>query len=121
VTNIVLFPASDRPIAQSEIDRLHAEAFRNLENSICDCLSMARIAAQEVTEIRTENRELVLRFATSPKCWLLSKPTITPLGTAKIPTTTTRPELIFRRKHDPGASGHTFGARQRSRMKEAAN
>jgi hypothetical protein len=59
MSNVVEFPPSDRPAAPPDADKLHAEAFRYLENAICDCVSMARIAAQEVNEIRTENRELV--------------------------------------------------------------
>jgi hypothetical protein len=44
---------------QSEIDKLHSEAFRNLEPSICDCESMAKIAAQITMNTKTEDRELV--------------------------------------------------------------
>ena len=57
--NIVEFPLPDRPITESEIDKLHSEAFRNLEPSICDCESMAKIAAQIAMNTKTEDRELV--------------------------------------------------------------
>ena len=46
MSNLVEFPIADRPITESEIDKLHSEAFRNLEPLICDCTSMAKIAAQ---------------------------------------------------------------------------
>ena len=46
--NIVDFPLSDRPITKTEVDALHATAFRDLESTICDCVSMAKIAAQMV-------------------------------------------------------------------------
>jgi hypothetical protein len=59
MSNIVEFPTSDRPITESEIDKLHSEAFRNLEPGICDCESMAKIAAQYAMNTRTEDREMV--------------------------------------------------------------
>lgn len=63
MSNIVEFPTADRPITESEIDRLHSEAFRDLEPGICDCESMAKIAAQAVMTIRTDDRELVFAVA----------------------------------------------------------
>jgi hypothetical protein len=48
MSNVVEFPPSDRPITESEIDKLHSEAFRDLESGICDCATMAKIAAQMV-------------------------------------------------------------------------
>jgi hypothetical protein len=59
LSNIVEFPIADRPITESEIDKLHSEAFRDLEPSICDCESMAKIAAQIAMNTKTEDRELV--------------------------------------------------------------
>jgi hypothetical protein len=46
--SVIEFPAADRPITESEIDKLHSEAFRDLEPEICDCTTMAKIAAQMV-------------------------------------------------------------------------
>jgi hypothetical protein len=49
--DIITFPGgglSDHPVTESEIDKLHSEAFCDLEPSICDCESMAKIAAQMV-------------------------------------------------------------------------
>jgi hypothetical protein len=70
MSNVVEFPPSDRPFTESEIDKLHSEAFRDLEGGICDCESMAKIAAQIMMNARIDesNRELVLRLSTSPKC-----------------------------------------------------
>jgi hypothetical protein len=59
MSNVVEFPPSDRPITESDIDKLHSEAFRDLEPSICDCESMAKIAAQIAMNTKTEDRELV--------------------------------------------------------------
>jgi hypothetical protein len=58
--NVVDFPVADRPIMESEIDTLHAQAFRDLEGKICNCTSMAKIAAQMVIdEDDGTDRELV--------------------------------------------------------------
>jgi hypothetical protein len=64
MSEIVQFPGavapSDHPITESEIDKLHSEAFRDLEPGICDCTTMAKIAAQMVfAEDDGTNRELV--------------------------------------------------------------
>jgi hypothetical protein len=50
MSNVVEFPLSGLPISESETDRLHAKAFRDLESDICDCTSMAKIAAQMVID-----------------------------------------------------------------------
>jgi hypothetical protein len=42
MSNIVEFPIADRPITESEIDKLHSEAFRDLEPGICDCAAWRR-------------------------------------------------------------------------------
>jgi hypothetical protein len=69
--NIVDFPAADRPITESEIDKLHSQAFRDLEEKICDCVSMAKIAADQIHDFKTEDRELV--FAVAHTWELLAK------------------------------------------------
>jgi hypothetical protein len=61
--NIVDFPLPDRPITEAEIDKLHGEAFRDLECKIADCVSMAKIAADQIHELKTEDRELVFAVA----------------------------------------------------------
>jgi hypothetical protein len=55
--NIIDFPVSaDRPIstepieADTDIEALHAEASRDLEGRLGDCLHMARIATQMTSE-----------------------------------------------------------------------
>jgi hypothetical protein len=45
---VIEFPTVDRPITEDEIDKLHSEAFRDLESMICDCVLMASIAIQMV-------------------------------------------------------------------------
>ncbi len=44
MSNVVEFPPSDRPITESEIDKLHSEAFRDLEGEVCDLDRMGEIA-----------------------------------------------------------------------------
>jgi hypothetical protein len=70
--NIVDFPAAaDRPITETEIDKLHAMAFRDLEDKIGDCVSMAKIAADQIHNFKTEDHELV--FAVAQTWKLLEK------------------------------------------------
>jgi hypothetical protein len=68
MSNIVEFPPTDRPITESDVEKLHSEALRDLEPEICDCESMAKIAAQTAmnTELRTAN--WFLRSFTPRKC-----------------------------------------------------
>jgi hypothetical protein len=54
--DIVEFPLPDRPISASEIDKLHSEAFRDLEGHIGDCVHMASIAVQ-MAEHAIEGRD----------------------------------------------------------------
>ena len=61
--SIVEFPIADRPITESEVDKLHSKAFRDLEGGICDCATMARIAAQIVTNEAGLDGELVFAVA----------------------------------------------------------
>lgn len=69
--NVVDFPVPDRPITESEIDKLHSAAFRDLEDKIGDCVSMAKIAADQIHDHKTEDRELV--FAVAHTWELLAK------------------------------------------------
>jgi hypothetical protein len=53
MSEIINFPGSpDRPITEDKTDKLHAEAFRDLEGRIADCVVMAGIAAQTVSELK---------------------------------------------------------------------
>lgn len=69
--NIIEFSPADRSFAAAEAeihsprdgDSKHAEAFRDLEPKICDCVSMAKIAARSVINLRTDDRELVFAVA----------------------------------------------------------
>jgi hypothetical protein len=64
MSNIVDFPIADRPITESEIDKLHSAAFRDLEPGICDCTTMAKIAAEMVlAEDDGTNRESLFAVA----------------------------------------------------------
>ena len=68
---ILDFPLVDRPITETELDKLHGEAFRDLEDKIGDCVSMAKIAADQIHNFKTEDRELV--FAVAHTWELLAK------------------------------------------------
>jgi hypothetical protein len=50
MSNIVEFPIADRPITESEIDKLHSEAFRNLEGEVCDLERMGQIAQDPIVQ-----------------------------------------------------------------------
>ena len=65
MTNTMIeFPIADRPITESEIAELHSRAFRDLEPGICDCTTMATIAAQMVfAKDDGTNRELAFAVA----------------------------------------------------------
>ena len=56
MSNVVEFPLPERPITEDEIDKLHSEAFRDLEGPIGDCVHMASIAVQ-MAEHAIEGRD----------------------------------------------------------------
>jgi hypothetical protein len=56
MSNLIEFPLSYRPVTESEIDKLHSEAFRDLESEICDCVEMSGIAAQLMSNMRVEDQ-----------------------------------------------------------------
>jgi len=56
MSTIIDFPGADRPITEGQIDKLHSEAFRDLEGRISDCLWMSVIAL-EMVERALEGRE----------------------------------------------------------------
>ena len=47
---IVEFPIADRPITESEIAKLHSEAFRDLEGGVCDLERMGQIAQDLIVQ-----------------------------------------------------------------------
>jgi hypothetical protein len=70
--NVIDFTPADRPSAEFEAggddaendrDERHSEAFRDLENRLCNCVHMAKLAFDQVCELRTENGELVFAVA----------------------------------------------------------
>jgi hypothetical protein len=44
MSSIIEFPTADKPITESEIDKLHSKAFRNLEGEVCDLDRAGEIA-----------------------------------------------------------------------------
>ena len=46
MSSIIDFPLPNRRITETEVEKLHAEAFRDLEGRISDCVHMASIAVQ---------------------------------------------------------------------------
>ncbi len=69
--NVVDFPLVDRPITETDIDKLHSQAFRDLEGRISDCTTMAGIAAQIITNAAGVEGEVV--FAVSHAFAMLTK------------------------------------------------
>ncbi|HEY6733830.1 MAG TPA: hypothetical protein VI256_08530 [Roseiarcus sp.] len=61
--NVVTFPAAERESTERDVDALHGEAFRELENRLCDCVNMAKIAFDQICEHKTDNGELVCAVA----------------------------------------------------------
>ncbi len=50
MSNVVEFPIADRPITESDIDKLHSEAFRDLEGEVCDLERMGQIAQDLIVQ-----------------------------------------------------------------------
>jgi hypothetical protein len=72
MSNIVDFTPANRPLAEpkaddtdteTDFDARHSEAFRDLENRLCDCVHMAKLAFDQVCELRTQDGELVFAVA----------------------------------------------------------
>jgi hypothetical protein len=72
MSNVIDFTPAERPFAEfeaggtdTETDRYtrHAEAFRDLENRLCDCVHVAKLAFDQVCELRTQEGELVFAVA----------------------------------------------------------
>jgi len=74
MADVIKFPGApaDRPFAEPEaggadtetdFDALHSEAFRELENRLCDCVNMAKLAFDQICEHKTDNGELVFAVA----------------------------------------------------------
>lgn len=92
-SNIVTFPGAEQlPIAETDIEARHAEAFRDLENRLLDCVSMSKIAFDLICEHKTEDREWFLRSPIRGNCWKNSRKTISPRGTTRGREDCTRPQ-----------------------------
>jgi hypothetical protein len=75
MADVVQFPGApaNRPLAElkaddtdteTDFDARHSEAFRDLENRLCDCVHMAKLAFDQVCELKTEDvDELVFAVA----------------------------------------------------------
>jgi hypothetical protein len=63
MSDVVKFPGAGGSITADQEDKFQAQAFRDLEGRICDCVSMAKIATDAVMELRTDDRELVFAVA----------------------------------------------------------
>jgi len=61
MSSIIEFPIADKPITESEIDKLHGDAFRELETNLRDCVRMSGIAAELMLNAKIEDDSL--RFA----------------------------------------------------------
>ena len=62
MADVVKFPGVPSDL-NDDGDRCHKEAFRDLEPGICDCTTMAKIAAHVVLSANTTDRELVFAVA----------------------------------------------------------
>jgi hypothetical protein len=47
---VIEFPIADRPVTESEIEKLHSEAFRDLEGAICDLERMGQITQDLIVQ-----------------------------------------------------------------------
>ena len=61
MSSIIEFPLPDKPITEAEIDKLHGDAFRELETNLRDCVRMSGIAAELMLNAKIEDDSL--RFA----------------------------------------------------------
>jgi hypothetical protein len=50
MSNIVEFPIAEREMTESEIAKIHSEAFRDLEGAICDLERMGQIAQDLIVQ-----------------------------------------------------------------------
>jgi len=58
MSNIVDFSRPDKPTTEDEIDKLHSEAFRDLEGHIGDCVTMSSFASERMANIRCDDERL---------------------------------------------------------------
>jgi hypothetical protein len=58
MSSIIEFPIADKPITESEIDKLHGDAFRDLEMNLRDCVRMSEIAAEMMSRAKIDDTPL---------------------------------------------------------------
>jgi hypothetical protein len=61
MSNVVEFPCAEVPAKNNsdfDEDEIHAEAFRDLEGHICDCVCMGNIASQLMANARCDDETL---------------------------------------------------------------
>jgi hypothetical protein len=57
---ILEFPALlTGPTPDGQRDKLHADAFRDLEGPLCDCVHMARLAREKAANTKTDDGDLL--------------------------------------------------------------
>jgi hypothetical protein len=60
MTNVVEFPALlTGPITEGQTDKIHSQAFRDLEGRLSDCVCMARIARELAANAKIDDDELI--------------------------------------------------------------
>jgi hypothetical protein len=60
MTNVVGFPALlTGPITEGQTDKIHSQAFRDLEGRLSDCVCMARIARELAANAKIDDDELI--------------------------------------------------------------
>ena len=59
MSNVVDFPGTDLPITEVLVDKLHSEAFRDLEGRLCDCVRMAHIAGDMAANAKDVDEDLI--------------------------------------------------------------
>jgi len=60
MTNVVGFPALlTGPITERQTDKIHSQAFRDLEGRLSDCVCMARIARELAANAKIDDDELI--------------------------------------------------------------
>jgi hypothetical protein len=55
MSSIIEFPVADKPITESEIDKHHDDAFRELETNLRDCARMSGTAAELMLNAKVED------------------------------------------------------------------
>jgi hypothetical protein len=55
---VIDFPGREPSSGDRSTDEIHAEAYRDLEPHICDCVCMGNIAAQLLSDAKNDDEEL---------------------------------------------------------------